>query len=434
MDLSDFIQNLEIIDTHEHLAGCEADYLDSRKDILQEILCSYIQADLVSAGMMNQDIQQAMDANLHLPERWELVDPFWKFVRFSGYGQMIQEGIRDLLGTELGNDSIGNINDQYLKLRADHPYQRVIKEKCKIKVSILDKMVPFPELGITINILDSKFAVDADFFKCVYHLDNFIFPQVYNELFFLEGQHNKSITRLDDWLACCYASIQRAVQKNVVGFKLALAYKRSLNFPFVTKAEAEKDFQRVIQHKVDIRWEPVAMPVSRNVQNYLLHEILGFVNEFHLPIQVHTGLQAGNGNHIGHANPLLLTNLFIQYPDVKFILFHMGIPFQREAAMLVKMFPNVFMDASWIHVISPQDAIIAMQEWVEMLPINKIMAFGGDLSSLICLYGHQKIARRNLIRVLELKINEGLLHAKDAETIASRWLETNPKTIFNLSA
>ena len=433
MSSLDFIQSLKILDTHEHLAGCEVDYLEQRKDILQDILCSYIQSDLISAGMPAPELKRALDVRLAIQERWNLVSPFWEYVRFTGYAQMASEGIRDLLDAQLGQESILEIDERYHHLMNDHPYQRIIKEKCGIRLSLLDKMVPHPDLGIVTNILDSDHQVDADFFKCVYHLDNFVFPQVYNEMLFLEQRHNRLICSLDDWVSCCYASIQNAIQKGIVGFKLALAYKRSLNFPWVAKAEAEQDFQKILRKRKDINWEPVAMQVSKNVQNYLLHEIMEFVRESRLPVQIHTGLQAGNANIIGNANPLLLNELFIQYPDVSFILFHMGIPFTKEATLLVKMFPNVFMDASWVHVISPHDAINATQEWVEMIPMNKIMAFGGDLSSLICLYGHQKIARRNLTHALEFKIKEGLLHAKDVQVIASKWLITNPKTIFNLS-
>lgn len=432
MSSLDFIQSLKILDTHEHLAGCETDYLEQRKDILQDILSSYIQSDLISAGMPAPELKRALDVRLAIQERWNLVSPFWEYVRFTGYAQMASEGIRDLLDAQLGQESILEIDERYHHLMNDHPYQRIIKEKCGIKLSLLDKMVPHPDLGIVTNILDSDHQVDADFFKCVYHLDNFVFPQVYNEMLFLEQRHNRSICSLDDWVSCCYASIQNAIQKGIVGFKLALAYKRSLNFPWVAKAEAEQDFQKILRNRKDINWEPVAMQVSKNVQNYLLHEIMEFVRESRLPVQIHTGLQAGNANIIGNANPLLLNELFIQYPDVSFILFHMGIPFTKEATLLVKMFPNVFMDASWVYVISPQAAVAALEEFLEILPLNKVMAFGGDVSSLICLYGHQKIARMKIASALDIKIACGLITQEDAVNTASQWLLKNMENVFCL--
>jgi hypothetical protein len=116
---------------------------------------------------------------------------------------MASEGIQDLLDAQLGRDSILEINERYHHLMNDHPYQRIIKEKCGINFALLYKMVPHPDLGIVTNILDSDHRVDADFFRCVYHLDNFIFPQVYTYAFSRAAQ-NQSISCLDDWISCCY--------------------------------------------------------------------------------------------------------------------------------------------------------------------------------------------------------------------------------------
>ena len=60
-----------------------------------------------------------------------------------------------------------------------------------------------------------------------------------------------------------------------------------------------------------------------------------------MPVQVHTGLQAGNGGFIANTNPVLLNNVFFLYPKVKFDLFHMSFPYQEELAALAKQFANV---------------------------------------------------------------------------------------------
>jgi hypothetical protein len=432
--MNEYIQSLEIIDTHEHLMGTEHDYQDQKKDILQEIICTYVQNDLISAGMDKRLAQTILDHSIPVAERWPLISPYWKRIRFTGYGHMVREGIWDLLGMELDADPIQAINDCYLKLVSDHPYQTILRDKSKIKIALLDKMVPNDALGITVNIIDSQYQVDDDFFKSIYHLDNFIFPQVINDIHFLEDKQDTIIFSLDDWCECCYRSIRNAVQHHVVGFKLALAYKRSLDFPCVSKPDAEKAFLRILKNKIDVIREPLALQADEDFQNYMLHQIIQFIREFHLPVQIHTGIQAGNANYLANTNPLLLNNLFMLYPDVKFILFHMGIPFQKEAAMLVKMFPNVYLDACWAHIISPQATISAMREWMESIPVNKVTAFGGDLSSPVCVYGHQKIARRNIAKALESKITEKVLNADDAEKIASAWLFENAYQIYGLSA
>jgi len=50
-----------------------------------------------------------------------------------------------------------------------------------------------------------------------------------------------------------------------------------------------------------------------------------------VPVQVHTGLHAGNGNVLGNSRPADLTNLLYRYPRVTFDLFHVGYPFQHPS-------------------------------------------------------------------------------------------------------
>jgi hypothetical protein len=52
---------------------------------------------------------------------------------------------------------------------------------------------------------------------------------------------------------------------------------------------------------------------ARPLQDYMFHEMVRSAAERGLPIQIHTGLQEGNGNILGNSNPLLLTNLFLEY-------------------------------------------------------------------------------------------------------------------------
>ena len=73
-------------------------------------------------------------------------------------------------------------------------------------------------------------------------------------------------------------------------------------------------------------------------------------------MQIHTGLQAGNGNYVQHTQPSQLSNIFLRYPRVKFDMFHIGFPYQHELTVLAKTFPNVYADFCWMHVVSPSAA------------------------------------------------------------------------------
>ena len=76
----------------------------------------------------------------------------------------------------------------------------------------------------------------------------------------------------------------------------------------------------------------------------MFHHLIRLAEAYGLPMQIHTGRQAGNGNVLTNSNPTHLTNLFSLYPKVKFDLFHMSHPYQGELAVLAKTFPNVYAD------------------------------------------------------------------------------------------
>ena len=67
------------------------------------------------------------------------------------------------------------------------------------------------------------------------------------------------------------------------------------------------------------------MAIGKPLQDYMMHYILRLANKRGLTFQFHTGLQEGNGNIIYNSDPSLLSNLFLEYPDVDFDIFHIDI-------------------------------------------------------------------------------------------------------------
>ena len=148
-------------------------------------------------------------------------------------------------------------------------------------------------------------------------------------------------------------------------------------------------------------------------------------------VPFHTGLQEGNGNII-NSDPALLTNLFIKYPNVDFDVFHIGYPFQHVVSALCKNFPNVFIDMCWAHMISPAAARDALSDYLDAVPYNKISAFGGDYCFVDGVYGHLRLARENVSKVLSEKVGEGIFCEDKAAEIARALFHENPLRIFKL--
>jgi hypothetical protein len=87
---------------------------------------------------------------------------------------------------------------------------------------------------------------------------------------------------------------------------------------------------------------------------------------------------------------------------------------------------------SWIHIISPFGARLDLREWLEMVPTNKIIAFGDDLAHVEAVYGHAQMARDNFSHVLAQMIQERRLSESEAVDVARAAFHDNPAHIYNL--
>jgi len=433
-ELWEHINHLEIYDTHEHLSPNKAYYRSIKKDILIEVMCTYVQSDLVLAGASQDVINNCLDADEDLILRWKMIEKFWPSIANTGYGRMVRIGCRDIFGEEINANSVQSVNEKFEDLLATDFYKEILSNKSKIRLCLLDKYQPFQSGTTQISVIDSCEDVETEHFKCVYRLDHFVFPKDWQDVNYFESQSGIRIRSLDDWCEACSRALDNAIEKGVAGFKTALAYNRSLDYQFVTKSKAEKAFNKFLTSKRDMNWEKQSVHLNTDFQNYMMHFILRILDTRQIPIQFHTGIQAGNGNYLENADPLLLTHLFMNYPKINFVLLHTGFPFHQQAAALAKMFPNVYLDMSWIHVVSPETAVRSLGEWIHLLPSNKITAFGGDLPSVVCVYGHQKMARWNIYRALAEKVSERSLDVEDAKKFADRWLVNNTKNLYQIES
>ncbi len=168
------------------------------------------------------------------------------------------------------------------------------------------------------------------------------------------------------------------------------------------------------------------------LEDYLMFELVARAEAVHLPMVFHTGLQAGNYNRIANANPLLLQPLIEEFPRARIDLFHGGMPWVREIAVLAKYFPGVHLNMAWMHIINPTQARSALSEWLDMVPNTKIFGFGGDYNTVEKIYGHLTLARQNIAAVLADKIETGAMSRSEASLVARRLMFDNPRDFYGL--
>jgi predicted TIM-barrel fold metal-dependent hydrolase len=164
----------------------------------------------------------------------------------------------------------------------------------------------------------------------------------------------------------------------------------------------------------------------------MLHQLLRLARKSGIPVAFHTGMQAGNGDFTEYGDPSLLTNLFLEYRDIKFVLYHGSYPFGGKLSSLVKNFSNVYIDMNWTYSISPTYAENFLKEWLDAVPASKIMAFGGDQRSVENTYGELQIAKKVISDVLIEKVKEGYLTEAEAIKTARMILHDNAVRFYDL--
>ncbi len=429
IELLEYINTLKIIDTHEHLP-CKEDDRKQDTDVIKEYLTHYFNRDLISAGLPKEDHDRVIKEDMPIMERWKILEPYWKNARYTGYGRSLSIVAKDLYGLDkIDASTIEELNSKFLKTLVPGHFKKILKDKCRIETSLLCVDV----IDTDYNPAEEGSAVcDKELFSPVYMLKDLIYPYLWSQFEGIERQSGIRITSFSRYLEAAEAIIEKAYSLGVVALKNYLAYLRSLKYERVAGAVAEEQFNQIFKTRHIPEWHVRHAVTGKEFQDYMFHFILGIASKKNLKIQIHTGIQEGSGNILSNSDPKLLTNLFLEYPDVTFDIFHMSYPFQNELTVLAKNFQNVYIDMCWAHMVSPNASVNALLEWFDTVPLNKISAFGGDYRFVDGVYGHLKLAQADVAKALTIKINEGLFDLDEAKNIAKMFFYDNPKNIFKL--
>ncbi len=410
--ISEKVEEIKLVDTHEHLMP-EEDRLNSEIDLFY-LFPHYASSDLVSAGMPKEDLDNIRNTKIPLEERWSLFEPYWRHVRTTAYGRTLISAVRWLFGIhDITRETYHELSEKISRSNKPGWYQSVLKDEGRIEVSL--------ECGGSCN-------VDPNFFAPVIDFQGFITPRSRGELESLGDETETRIHNLDDLVNSLEQRFQDCLDDGMVGVKIGLAYSRILRFDKTPRHDAEKLFNRIFSDLGQgLSWKQ-----AKPLQDYMVHQLIEMAAEHDIPIQIHTGIHEGNGNIITNSNPTHLTNLFLEYSDAKFDIFHGGYPYSGELSVLAKNFPNVYVDMCWLHIISPSFSRRMLHEWIETVPANKIMAFGGDYIVVEGAYAHSRMARETVTRVLSEKIEEGYMSEDDSLLMAEKILRENAWNLFKL--
>ena len=156
------------------------------------------------------------------------------------------------------------------------------------------------------------------------------------------------------------------------------------------------------------------------------YPIYEYATKNKLPIVIHFGVTIGGRSDLVHGNPVLLSRVLREFPDVNFIIAHFGAGYFRELLMLKYKQDNLFVDTSgtnnWIDFQdNPFSLKDVFQKTIKVFGSENII-FGSD--TRIFPNGY----RENILKEHLGILNELKLSKKDKENI----MYNNAKRIFNI--
>jgi len=225
-----------------------------------------------------------------------------------------------------------------------------------------------------------------------------------------------TIKSLDDYLAALDAIFSQAVAADAVCLKSTLAYQRTLRFENVPRARADAAFGRTRKE--------ISAEQQADFEDFIFWRLCELSAKHELPFQIHTGQARVQGS-----NPILLVDLIEANPNTKFVLFHGGFPWTGETGVIVMRHKNVWIDSVWLPTLSYTMAKRAYQEWLEMVPSDRIM-WGADTVQAEGIYAATEFTRQCLAEALAEKVQRGELREEHASRIGRQVLRENALKLF----
>jgi len=422
-DLRQEIARMKVIDTHEHTLSERS----RQQEPQTPFSLGYVGCDLCGAGVSDEEAGLIENPS---PDPAAAVEVFLRYypnIRTTGYGRSIARTLEGVFGiTHLDRENFGLLWEKIRSGITDGSYRSWFRQKYNIEAVILD--------------VDNDDEYPEFFYHGLRQAKHFIMADSREDLEDLERRSGCSIHSAAELREAMWTYLERLIEsRKTVALKNNLAYNRSIFFERTTVADADRAFSLLFARKHPhhagswLKTQHRSWDEMAPLQNFLVHESIRFAEEHDLAYQFHTGLQAGYTNEIAGSRPSLLTNLFREYRRVRFVLFHGGFPYCREWGVLGKNFPNVYLDLCWMHIISPATCVQMLDEWLDYVPNNKILGFGGDLKLVESIHGHLEQARDNIARALAVKVSRGDYDRENAREIAENLLYNNPKKLFRLA-
>ncbi len=419
--IRDWVEETPFVDTHEHLIE-ESERVEGKVgyglfpcDDWAYLFMHYLGDDFSSAGMPEEEKRRFLAPETATEAKYSLIAPYWERTRHTGYAQAVRHTLRGLYGEDdLTAESAPRLAEKYHAMIRPGFYQEILRERSRLEccqVNSLQRIFMETEQP---DLLPQDIG----------------FPALSSglDLKRVESECGKTATTLDGWLEII-DWVFATYGPRAVAAKNQSAYARRLDYEAVPQEQAAPLFAR---HAAG---ETLAPEDSKALQDYLFRYCVTKATEAGLPVKLHTGYYAGHGGmpltrlrqNAGDLCPLLR-----DFPDTKFVLMHIGYPYQDEFIALAKHYRNAYIDLCWAWIINPAAAVRFVKEFLMAAPANKLFTFGGDYITVETIYGHSRVARQGLAQALSELVAEGWIACEEVPPLIERLMRGNAHETFPL--
>ncbi len=401
--LIETMAEMPVVDAHEHLPP-EKVRVAQEVDVFT-LFGHYTQTDIESAGMTQEEYDWLQDPAVSLHERWRKFEPYWHRIKHTSYTRAARLAAQRFYGADIGPDTYVEITERMKSANTRGIYKRVLQDACGIVVALTQiGRVPDGNRDLLVPILPLAQLTGGGDVAAMKNAAERM------------GVELRSLADCDQVMAALIADFRN---QGVVGFKM-----HSAELPDALESAAAEAFQFALAGREYDRG---------TLATWLTHRALDLVGDAGLVVAVHCGIIWDNWNDFYTTHPRNMIPILLAHRGTKFDLYHAGIPWVREMAVMGKELPNAFLNLCWCHIISQQMTASALDEWLDMVPVNKILGFGGDYSKPVeKVYGHLVMAREDIAEVLARRVSAGTMTYGEALELARMLLFDNARDLYGL--
>jgi len=417
-DLSQFIQETPLCDTHEHM-NREKVFLERNPDILCHLFDNYLKGDFWCGGVSRSALDSLLDStNPDIRGRFAAVEEAWKAIQHTGYGEAIRLAAKHLYGMdEITPDAVEGVAGRNAELVQPGQRLRILRD-----LANLDHM----------QTDDARWACEPDESGPDFFFYDLSWRGFCCGVPDLEPLTNETGIEATD-ISTLHEAMSALFKKHAstaIAVKSQHAYARTLSWRERSDAEAESAFQIIRRDGED-----AAEEAKLCLGDWAWARGCELCAEHDLPFKIHTGYYAGNDrmpvDYIRSGN---MCALLAKHPDTRFVMMHIAYPYSHELTALAKHYRNVYIDLCWAWSIDPYSSCDFVRRCIHAVPANKLFIFGGDTFMPVPAFGYAVQARKWFTRALEGEVADGLLTEKEAIALAGRFMRGNQYDCFRVDA